>query len=113
MRAKSFDTYCPIGPWITTADEVPDPQALGIRTLVNGEVRQDSSTAEMVFSVAHLIHFLAQGITLEPGDVLLTGTPHGVGFVMVPPHFLVPGDLVECEVEGLGSLRNRVVAPGG
>lgn len=112
VRAKSFDTYCPIGPWITTADEVPDPQALGIKTLVNGEVRQDSSTSEMVFSVAHLIQFIAQGITLEPGDVLLTGTPHGVGFVMDPPRFLGPGDVVECEVEGLGALRNRVVAPG-
>lgn len=111
VRSKSFDTYCPIGPWITTADEVPDPQALGIRTLVNGEVRQDSSTSEMLFPVDHLIHFLARGMTLEPGDVLLTGTPHGVGFVMDPPRFLRPGDVVECEVEGLGRLRNRVVAP--
>lgn len=111
-RAKSLDTFCPLGPWITTADEVPDPQALPIRTLVNGEVRQDSSTKEMYFPVAHLIHFLARGITLEPGDVLLTGTPHGVGFVMDPPRFLAPGDLVECEVEGLGRLQNRVVAPG-
>lgn len=111
VRSKSFDTYCPIGPWITTADEVPDPQALGIKTLVNGEVRQDSSTSEMLFPVDHLIHFLARGMTLEPGDVLLTGTPHGVGFVMDPPRFLQPGDVVECEVEGLGKLRNRVVAP--
>lgn len=110
-RSKSLDTFCPIGPWITTADAVPDPQALGIKTLVNGEVRQDSSTAEMYFPVVHLIHFLARGITLEPGDVLLTGTPHGVGFVMDPPRFLQPGDVVECEVEGLGQLRNRVVAP--
>jgi 5-carboxymethyl-2-hydroxymuconate isomerase len=111
VRAKSFDTYCPIGPWITTADEVPDPQALAIRTLVNGEVRQDSSTSEMIFPVDHLIYFLARGMTLEPGDVLLTGTPHGVGFVMDPPRFLHPGDVVECEVEGLGKLRNRVVGP--
>lgn len=112
VRSKSFDTYCPIGPWITTADEVADPQSLGVRTLVNGEVRQDSSTSEMVFSVRFLIHFLARGMTLEPGDVLLTGTPHGVGFVMDPPRFLRAGDVVECEVEGLGTLRNRVVEPG-
>lgn len=110
-RSKGMDTYCPIGPWITTADEVPDPQALPLRTWVNGEVRQDSSTSEMVFSVAHLIHFLSQGMTLEPGDVLLTGTPHGVGFKMEPPQYLVPGDVVEVEVEGLGMLRNHVVAP--
>jgi len=113
VRSKSFDTYCPTGPWITTADEVPDPQALGVRTLVNGEVRQDSSTSEMVYPVDYLIHFLARGMTLEPGDVLLTGTPHGVGFVMDPPRFLAPGDLVECEIEGLGHLRNRVVGPQG
>lgn len=111
VRAKSFDTYCPIGPWITTADSVPDPQALAVKTLVNGEVRQDSSTAEMIFSIDHLIYFLARGMTLEPGDVMLTGTPHGVGFVMDPPRFLHAGDVVECEVEGLGKLRNRVVGP--
>ena len=111
VRAKSFDTYCPIGPWITTADSVPDPQALAVKTLVNGEVRQDSSTSEMIFSVDHLIYFLARGMTLEPGDVMLTGTPHGVGFVMDPPRFLNAGDVVECEVEGLGKLRNRVVGP--
>lgn len=111
VRSKSFDTYCPLGPWITTADEIPDPQDLHIRTLVNGEVRQDSSTSEMVYPVDNLIHFLARGMTLEPGDVLLTGTPHGVGFVMDPPRFLTPGDVVECEIEGLGRLRNNVVAP--
>lgn len=110
-RSKNFDTFCPVGPWITTADAVADPQAFRITTRVNGDVRQDSSTSEMVFSVAHLIHFLSQGITLEPGDVLLTGTPHGVGFKMDPPQYLVPGDVVECEVEGLGSLRNPVVGP--
>lgn len=112
VRSKSFDSYCPLGPWITTADTVPQPQALGIRSTVNGEVRQDSSTSEMLFPVDYLIWFLARGMTLEPGDVLMTGTPHGVGFVMDPPRFLQPGDVVECEVEGLGTLRNRVVAPG-
>jgi 2-keto-4-pentenoate hydratase/2-oxohepta-3-ene-1,7-dioic acid hydratase in catechol pathway len=110
-RSKSFDTFCPLGPWITTADEVPDPQALGIRTRVNGETRQDSSTAEMYFTTAYLIHYLARGMTFEPGDVILTGTPHGVGFAMKPPRYLVPGDVVECEVDGLGTLRNRIVAP--
>jgi 5-carboxymethyl-2-hydroxymuconate isomerase len=109
-RAKSFDTFCPLGPWITTADEVPDPQKLGIRTRVNGEIRQDSSTAEMYFSTAFLIHFLSRGMTFEPGDLIMTGTPHGVGFAMKPPRYLVPGDIVECEVESLGMLRNRVVA---
>jgi 5-carboxymethyl-2-hydroxymuconate isomerase len=111
-RAKGIDTFCPIGPWITTADAVPDPQALGIRTWVNGELRQNSSTKEMIFSVAQLISFLSQGMTLEPGDLLVTGTPHGVGFKMNPPRFLVPGDVVEVEVEGLGKLRNPVVGPG-
>jgi 2-keto-4-pentenoate hydratase/2-oxohepta-3-ene-1,7-dioic acid hydratase in catechol pathway len=110
-RSKSFDTFCPIGPWITTADEVPDPQALGVRSWVNGEPRQDSSTKEMIYSVEHLVWYIARGMTLEPGDVILTGTPHGVGFAMSPPRYLAPGDVVECEVEGLGRLRNEIVAP--
>lgn len=109
-RSKSFDTFCPIGPWITTADEVPDPQGLGVRSWVNGEPRQDSSTSEMIFSVEYLIWYIARGMTLEPGDVILSGTPHGVGFAMHPPRFVVPGDVVECEVAGLGRLRNEVVA---
>jgi 2-keto-4-pentenoate hydratase/2-oxohepta-3-ene-1,7-dioic acid hydratase in catechol pathway len=112
-RSKSFDTFCPIGPWITTADEVPDPQSMALKSWVNGEPRQDSSTKKMVFSVAYLIYYLARGMTLDPGDVILTGTPHGVGFVMDPPRHLAPGDVVECEVEGLGRIRNEIVAPGG
>jgi 2-keto-4-pentenoate hydratase/2-oxohepta-3-ene-1,7-dioic acid hydratase in catechol pathway len=110
-RSKGFDTFCPIGPWITTADEVPDPQGLAIRSWVNGEPRQDSSTREMIFSVEYLIWYIARGMTFEPGDVILSGTPHGVGFAMKPPRFVVPGDVVECEVAGLGRLRNEVVAP--
>lgn len=109
-RSKGFDTFCPIGPWITTADEVPDPQGLGIRSWVNGEPRQDSCTREMIFSVEHLIWYIARWMTLEPGDVILTGTPHGVGFAMNPPRCIGPGDIVECEVAGLGRLRNEVVA---
>lgn len=110
-RSKSFDTFLPIGPYITTADAVPDPQALGLRSRVNGETRQDSSTSKMLFPVSYLIHHLARGMTLEPGDVLLTGTPHGVGWVMDPPRRLRPGDVVEVEVDGLGALRNKVVKP--
>jgi 2-keto-4-pentenoate hydratase/2-oxohepta-3-ene-1,7-dioic acid hydratase in catechol pathway len=110
-RSKSFDTFCPIGPWITTADEVRDPQGLPLRSWVNGELRQDSSTKEMLFPVAYLIHYLARGMTLEPGDVILTGTPHGVGFAMDTPQYLKTGDVVECEVEGLGRLKHEVVAP--
>jgi 5-carboxymethyl-2-hydroxymuconate isomerase len=109
-RSKSLDTFCPIGPWITTADDVPDPQSLAIRSNVNGERRQASNTKEMIFSVAHLISYLSQTMTLEPGDVILTGTPHGVGFAMTPPRFLADGDVVRCEVEGLGAIENRVVA---
>lgn len=108
-RSKSFDSFCPIGPWLTSADEVTDPQALAIRSEVNGEVRQDSTTAEMIFSVRELIAFLSQRLTLKPGDVILTGTPHGVGFAMDPPRYLAGGDRVRCEVEGLGALDNPVV----
>jgi 2-keto-4-pentenoate hydratase/2-oxohepta-3-ene-1,7-dioic acid hydratase in catechol pathway len=110
-RSKSFDTFCPTGPWITTADRVSDPQDLGIRSDVNGERRQDSWAKEMIFSVAELIEFLSRGMTLEPGDVILTGTPHGVGFVMDPPVFLQPGDVVGCEIDGLGRIENPVVGP--
>lgn len=108
-RSKSADTFCPIGPWITTADEVPDPAALRICSRVNGELRQDSTTAQMIFGIPYLIAFLSATITLEPGDVILTGTPPGVGMGAKPPTFLQPGDTVECEVEGLGTIRNTFV----
>lgn len=107
---KSFDTHGPCGPWMTTADAVPDPQALSIRTTVNGELRQNSSTAEMTFGCADLIALLSQGLTLEPGDVITTGTPPGVGEGFSPKRYLQPGDVVRVEVEGLGHVENRVVA---
>jgi 2-keto-4-pentenoate hydratase/2-oxohepta-3-ene-1,7-dioic acid hydratase in catechol pathway len=112
-RSKSLDTCCPIGPWITTASEVPDPQALAIGSWVNGEARQQSSTAEMIFGVAELIAFLSAAMTLSPGDVILTGTPHGVGMARAPAGFLQPGDEVTVQVGSLGAIRNRVVRPAG
>jgi 2-keto-4-pentenoate hydratase/2-oxohepta-3-ene-1,7-dioic acid hydratase in catechol pathway len=106
VRAKGGDTFAPFGPWVTTADEVPDPQALAIRTTVNGELRQDGSTADMVFSVAALVAWCSASFTLEPGDVITTGTPAGVG--VARGSFLAPGDRVRVEIEGLGALENTV-----
>jgi 2,4-didehydro-3-deoxy-L-rhamnonate hydrolase len=108
-RAKSLDTFCPVGPWIVTADEIRDPQALGIRCLLNGEVMQDSSTSSMIFGVYDLVSFISQGITLEPGDLIATGTPAGVGFLRDPPRYLSRGDEVRVEIDGIGSLVNSVV----
>ena len=105
---KSFDTHCPFGPWITTAVEIADPQALGIRCFVNGEKRQDSNTKEMVFDVFAMIEHLSQAMTLEPGDLIITGTPAGVGAVSKPPRYLKAGDVVRVEIDGLGHLENRV-----
>jgi len=107
-RAKGADTFCPWGPWITTADDVPNPQNLRIRSRVNGEVRQDSTTADLVFGPQQLVAFLRETCTLEPGDLILTGTPEGVGEAMDPPRFLQPGDIVEIEVEGLGGIRHPI-----
>ena len=109
-RAKSFDTFTPVGPRLVPREEVPDPQRLAIRCLVNGEALQDSSTAEMLFSVAEIIAFASGGITLEPGDLIATGTPAGVGFTREPPVFLRPGDEVTVEIEGIGALTNPVRA---
>ncbi len=106
---KSFNTHGPIGPWIVTDDEVPDPHALRLRTLVNGEVRQDSNTADMLYNIYEQIAHLSTVMTLEPGDVLATGTPSGVGVGMVPPCFLKVGDLVRVEVEGIGHIENTIV----
>jgi 5-carboxymethyl-2-hydroxymuconate isomerase len=109
VRSKSLDSFCPIGPVVVTADEIPDPQALRLTCRVNGEVMQDASTDLMVFGVAELISFCSHSFTLEPGDVLLTGTPWGCGEFMHPQRSLAPGDVVECEIERIGILRNPVV----
>lgn len=107
-RAKSCDTYSPCGPWLTTRDEVPDPQQLRITTRVNGNVMQDSNTNRMIFSVARLIEHITEAITLEPGDIIATGTPAGVGVFCNPQVFLKAGDTVEVEIEKLGSIKNPV-----
>jgi 2-keto-4-pentenoate hydratase/2-oxohepta-3-ene-1,7-dioic acid hydratase in catechol pathway len=106
VLGKSFDTHAPFGPWITTADEVADPHALSIRCLVNGEVRQNSNTRHLVFNVWDQIEELSQVMTLEPGDLIFTGTPGGVGAAMTPRRFLKHGDRVQVEIEGLGALDN-------
>jgi 2-keto-4-pentenoate hydratase/2-oxohepta-3-ene-1,7-dioic acid hydratase in catechol pathway len=108
-RAKGADTFCPYGPWITTADEIPDPQRLRLRTWVNGELRQDASTADMVFDCQQLVGFIAETCTLAPGDLILTGTPSGVGMALDPPQFLRSGDRVRIEIERLGAIEHGVI----
>jgi 2-keto-4-pentenoate hydratase/2-oxohepta-3-ene-1,7-dioic acid hydratase in catechol pathway len=110
-RAKGSDTFCPWGPWITTADEVPDPCALRLVTTVNGEVRQDSNTSDLIFGPQALVDFLAETITLEPGDIILTGTPAGVGTYFDPPKLLNDGDVVRIEIEGLGAIEHPIQIP--
>ena len=110
LRGKSLDTFAPMGPWIVTADEIPDPQTLGIRCLVNGEVRQHDTTANMVFSVARIIAFITEAITLEPGDVVFTGTPSGVGVGMDPPQYLSVGDHVRVEIDEIGAIEHSITA---
>ncbi|HWM70690.1 MAG TPA: fumarylacetoacetate hydrolase family protein [Steroidobacteraceae bacterium] len=105
---KSFDTHGPIGPWIVTADELADPHALRLRCYVNGELRQNSDTSQMLFSLWQQIAYLSTAFTLETGDLIATGTPEGVGIGMNPPRFLQPGDVVRCEIDGIGSIENRV-----
>jgi 2-keto-4-pentenoate hydratase/2-oxohepta-3-ene-1,7-dioic acid hydratase in catechol pathway len=109
MVGKTFDTFAPTGPWLVTADEVPDPHCLGIRLRLNGRTMQESNTKEMIFRVGNVLAYLAQVFTLEPGDLVFTGTPSGVGFARKPPVFLKGGDVVEVEIDGLGVLRNPVV----
>jgi 2-keto-4-pentenoate hydratase/2-oxohepta-3-ene-1,7-dioic acid hydratase in catechol pathway len=108
IRAKGGDGFAPFGPWITTADEVPDPQGLSIRTWVNGDLRQDGTTRDMVFSVAELIAFCSSSFTLRPGDVITTGTPAGVGVAREPKAFLQPGDRVRVEIPELGVLEHAI-----
>jgi 2-keto-4-pentenoate hydratase/2-oxohepta-3-ene-1,7-dioic acid hydratase in catechol pathway len=110
VRAKSQDTFGPMGPYLVTGEDIPDPQTLPIRCMVNGTILQDSNTDKMIFGVRELIAFISRGITLEPGDVISTGTPHGVGFARKPPIFLQAGDEVVVEIEGIGKLTNPVKA---
>ena len=109
---KSWDTHCPFGPAIVTADEV-DPHALGLRTLVNGEIRQDSNTDDLIFNCFELVAFLSTAFTLEPGDLIVTGTPAGVGMAMKPPGPMKPGVVVRVEIDGLGAIENRIVEEPG
>ena len=109
---KSFDTHCPYGPWIVTPDEVGDPHALGIRCLVNGEVRQRSNTKELIFNCFEQIAFLSEAMTLEPGDLILTGTPGGVGMGFKPARWLKAGDVIRVEIDKIGALESRVVVEG-
>ena len=113
MRAKSFDTFAPLGPWITTADEIADPQNLRIRCLIGDEVVQDSNTAQMVFSVAEIIAFISRHVTLLPGDVIATGTPPGGGVGKKPPRFLQDGESVIVDIESIGRLENPVLRSQG
>jgi acylpyruvate hydrolase len=107
-RAKGFDGACPFGPWITTADEVAEPGDLALRTWINGELRQDSRTSDLIFGIPEIVAFLRETITLEPGDLILTGTPSGVGMYFDPPRFLGSGDVVRIEIEGLGVIEHAV-----
>ena len=109
VRGKSLDSFCPLGPWLVTRDEIPDPHSLNLCCQVNGNVMQDSSTAEMIFRVEELIEFATRAFTLLPGDVIMTGTPHGVGVFRSPQVFLKDGDVVTAAIEGLGQLSNHCV----
>ena len=108
-RAKSFDTFCPLGPWVVTPDELPDPLHLAIKGRLNGRLMQDSNTSQMIFDIRALLEFLSADTTLPAGSVILTGTPHGVGMARKPPVWLQPGDTVSVEIEGIGTLENPVV----
>ncbi|MBN1221323.1 MAG: fumarylacetoacetate hydrolase family protein [Anaerolineae bacterium] len=113
LLGKTLDKFAPIGPYLVTADEVPDPQKLWLRSWINGELRQNSNTADMVFGVAQLISYISQYFALEPGDLIFTGTPEGVAMGMQPPVWLKPGDEMTMEVEKLGKLTNKLVAESG
>jgi 2-keto-4-pentenoate hydratase/2-oxohepta-3-ene-1,7-dioic acid hydratase in catechol pathway len=110
---KSFDTHGPLGPWLVTADELGDPHALELRTLVNGEERQHSNTRQLIFDCFDQVALLSTVFTLEPGDVITTGTPGGVGAAMQPQRFLRPGDVVRIEIDGIGHIENEVIEEPG
>jgi 2-keto-4-pentenoate hydratase/2-oxohepta-3-ene-1,7-dioic acid hydratase in catechol pathway len=110
---KSFDTHGPVGPWIVTADEISDPHRLDLSCSVNGEIRQQSNTSQMIHNIYAQIAYLSTAFTLEPGDLIATGTPDGVGVSKSPPVFLKPGDVVRCEIQDIGFIENRVAAPDG
>jgi 2-keto-4-pentenoate hydratase/2-oxohepta-3-ene-1,7-dioic acid hydratase in catechol pathway len=108
FKGKSLDDACPMGPWIVGTDEIPDPQTLQVKLRVNGVVKQNANTSTMIFAVAQIIASLSRGMTLEPGDVIATGTPDGVGMARTPPEWLKDGDVVEVEIDHVGVLRNRI-----
>ena len=108
FKGKSLDRTCPLGPWIVTADEIPDPHHLNLKLWINDELRQDASTEDMIFKIPALLRELSAGMRLESGDVLATGTPSGVGNAMVPPQYLRPGDRIVAEIEAIGQLANNV-----
>lgn len=112
-RGKAIDDFLPMGPWLATSDDVPDPQDLTIRCLLNGAVMQESSTSQMIFGVAELVSTISQTVTLEPGDCIATGTPPGIGMAKTPPRFLQPGDVVTVEIDGLGSLTTTMRSAAG
>lgn len=107
-RAKGADDFCPYGPWIVTPEELPNPHALSLRTWVNGQLRQESSTSKLIFTVPELVEFISQTCTLEPGDLILTGTPSGVGMGLDPPRFLQSGDVVRVEIERIGAIEHSI-----
>jgi 2-keto-4-pentenoate hydratase/2-oxohepta-3-ene-1,7-dioic acid hydratase in catechol pathway len=109
-RGKSFDTFCPLGPWIVTKDEIADPNNLGISAILNGRIVQESRTAQMIFNIEEIVSNLSKSLTLMPGTVILTGTPEGVGFTRQPPLFLRTGDVINVEIEKIGTLTNKVIS---
>lgn len=110
FKGKSLDGFCPMGPWIVTADEIPNPQGLRVQTRVNGDSKQDGNTADMIFPVVEIIAQISLGMTLVPGNLIATGTPDGVGYARTPQEFLHPGDILETEISDIGTIRNRMVA---
>ena len=112
FKGKSLDASCPMGPWIVTRDELPDPLALRLQLSINGELKQDGNTRDMIHQVDAIIEWLSAGMTLLPGTVIATGTPEGVGYARTPPEYLRPGDVMESEISGIGLMRNRIVSAG-